>query len=60
MATCTLTHMTELAASREIVGELVAQPHPQVLIRVGTGPTDEPVRATPRRPVADVLRFRQR
>ena len=59
MATCTLTHLTELPASREVVGELVAQPHPQVLIRVGTAPALEQVPpATPRRPVAEILQFR--
>ena len=36
LATCTLTHMTELASSREIVRELTGQRGtPQLLIRIG-------------------------
>ncbi|MBE1546448.1 nitroreductase [Mycobacterium sp. OAS707] len=61
LATCTLTHMTELAPSREIVRELTGQHGlPQVLIRVGTSLDDEgAVQAeTPRRPVNDVFDVR--
>lgn len=61
LATCTVTHVTELQASRDMIRELIADPEavPQVLIRVGTalagkgGP--EP---TPRRPMRDVLEMR--
>jgi hypothetical protein len=59
-AKCTLTHMTELVQSREIIRQLTAQRDlPQLLIRVGQAPAPvvEPV-ATPRRPVTDVLEFR--
>jgi hypothetical protein len=56
-ATCPLTHITELAASREIVAALIGQDTiPQVLIRVGLAPVIEEVPpVTPRRPIEDVL-----
>ena len=57
LATCTLTHMIELHASREIVRRLTGRrAEPQVLIRVGRAPeiSPPPVR-TPRRPLAEVL-----
>ncbi|OBG68813.1 NAD(P)H nitroreductase [Mycobacterium sp. E1715] len=62
LATCTVTHVTELPASRDMVRQLIADTEavPQVLIRVGTafagkgGP--EP---TPRRPLGDVLEIRR-
>ncbi|KDE97783.1 NAD(P)H nitroreductase [Mycolicibacterium aromaticivorans JS19b1 = JCM 16368] len=60
LATCTLTHMTELAASRDVVRELTGtQDDPQLLIRVGLAPVIAPSPpATPRRPLSDVLEFR--
>ncbi|TGD88577.1 NAD(P)H nitroreductase [Mycolicibacterium sp. CH28] len=60
LATCTLTHMTELEASRSIVRALTGSTDdPQLLIRVGLVPSIESVPpATPRRPIADVLEFR--
>jgi hypothetical protein len=59
LATCTLTHMTEVAASRDIVSALTGRPYPQVLIRVGLAPVLEQIPPpTPRRPLTDVLRFR--
>lgn len=60
LATCTLTHMTELAASRDIVRALTgADDDPQLLIRIGLVPSISQVPpATPRRPLADVLEFR--
>ncbi len=56
-ATCTLTHMIELHASREIVRRITGRhAEPQVLIRVGHAPqTSPPPVPTPRRPLADVL-----
>ena len=59
MATCTLTHMTEVDASREIVRGLIEKGRmPQVLL-VGTPPeSDSYPPATPRRALADVLEFR--
>ena len=60
MATCPLTHVTEVAASRHIVGTLIEREAlPQVLIRVGIAPvTEELPSATPQRPLADVLEIR--
>ena len=57
-ATCTLTHMIEVHASRETVRRLTGRSaEPQVLIRVGRAPEITPVR-TPRRPLGDVLHIR--
>jgi len=59
LATCTLTHMIELHASREIVRRLTGRrAEPQTLIRVGRAPetTETPVR-TRRRPLTEVLHF---
>jgi len=60
MATCTLTHMTELAPSRDIIRQAIGQTGlPQVLLRVGRSPAvDQHVPRTPRRPVTEVLEFR--
>jgi len=59
LATCTLTHMTELAPSREIVRRLTGQHGlPQVLVRVGTTPIAGSVAETPRRHLDDVLEIR--
>jgi nitroreductase len=63
LATCTLTHITEMPASREIVAELIGQSSrdvtPQVLIRVGLAPSIEDVPPpTPRRPVDEVFEVR--
>jgi hypothetical protein len=62
LATCTLTHMTELAPSREIIRELTGQHGlPQLLVRVGEarGEASAAPAATPRRPLNDVLEIRQ-
>ena len=61
LATCTLTHITEVPASREIVAALIGQTTtPQVLIRVGLAPAIEDAPpATPRRPIDDVFEFNQ-
>ena len=62
LATCTLTHITELPASRNIVASLIGQTTtPQVLIRVGQIPQIEDVPpATPRRPVDEVFEVRSK
>jgi len=58
LATCTLTHLTEFPASRDIIGRLTdPRLHPQVLVRVGCAPDDQ-LPATPRRPLAEVLEIR--
>ena len=60
LATCTLTHMIELHASREIVRRLTGRiAEPQALIRVGTAPQTEMPPPTPRRPVSEVLQIRR-
>jgi nitroreductase len=58
LATCTLTHLTELEASRSVVRELTGGGDPQLLIRIGRVPeaSGQPP-ATPRRPLGDVLEF---
>ena len=59
MATCTLTHLTELWSSRNLIGNLTGRTAmQQVLIRVGEAPVrgEEPP-MTPRRPLGEVLTF---
>lgn len=61
MATCTLTHLTEVGASRDIVRALIGRSFPQVLVRVGLTPAMDAVPPpTPRRPLSDVLRIHLR
>ena len=57
LATCTLTHITEVRATRELVTALMGyDSQPQVLIRVGVAPAVEALPpVTPRRPLADVF-----
>jgi len=59
MATCTLTHLTELQSSRYLIGTLTARAAmPQLLLRVGEDPVlGEVPPMTPRRPLRDVLTF---
>ena len=60
LATCTLSHLTELEASRAILRALIGgSDDPQLLIRIGVVPAlgDVPP-ATPRRPLSDVLEIR--
>ncbi|HEY7054234.1 MAG TPA: NAD(P)H nitroreductase [Mycobacterium sp.] len=58
-ATCPLTHMTEVATSRDILRRLSGQTGlPQVLVRIGISPAmEERPPATPRRPLDEVLQF---
>lgn len=58
LATCTLTHITELATSRDIVAALIGRATtPQLLIRVGlAAPGGDLPPATPRRPLDEVFR----
>jgi hypothetical protein len=60
LATCTLTHMTEVSPSRDIIRQITGQDGlPQLLIRVGRTPAiEQQVPVTPRRPVSEVLEFR--
>jgi hypothetical protein len=57
-ATCTLTHITELRTTRELLTAMMGYDSvPQVLIRVGVTPAIESVPPlSPRRPVDDVFR----
>ncbi|BBX71367.1 Acg family FMN-binding oxidoreductase [Mycolicibacterium psychrotolerans] len=59
LATCPLTHLTEVPASREILAELIGhRGHPQVVVRVGVAPGHDDVEPpTPRRRLDDVLEF---
>lgn len=61
LATCPLTHLTELPASRDLINTLIGRSGvPQVLIRVGQAPAlDEVPPMTPRRPLTDVLELRR-
>jgi hypothetical protein len=61
MATCTLTHMIEVAPVRELIQRLSGQTGlPQLLIRVGRIPAAEQLAPlTSRRPLSDVLEFRR-
>jgi nitroreductase len=60
LATCPVTHITEVAASRDLIRALLDhEATPQVLVRVGVAPAmEEQPPATPRRPLEDVLRVR--
>jgi hypothetical protein len=59
MATCTLTHLTEVDEARDIVRTLIGgRSEPQVLIRAGIAPPMEQVAPpTPRRPLNEVLQI---
>lgn len=58
LATCPLTHLTEVEGSRAIVSALTGRALPQVLIRVGLAPALDGVPSpTPRRALSDVLRW---
>lgn len=61
LATCTLTHVTEVSPSRDLIRQITGQDGlPQLLIRVGRTPVNEQqVRPTPRRPLGEVLEFRR-
>jgi hypothetical protein len=51
--------MTELAQSREVIRRLTGQRGmPQLLIRIGEATPEADVAMTPRRPLSDVLEFR--
>ncbi|MBB5916227.1 nitroreductase [Nocardia transvalensis] len=62
LATCAVTHVTELPAGRRAIADLLPSPTvPQIVIRVGTVPSgDERPPATPRRPLAEILTIRHR
>jgi hypothetical protein len=61
LATCILTHITEVKVTRELVAALVGEDCvPQVLVRVGMAPAIEELPPpTPRRPLDDVFRVQR-
>jgi hypothetical protein len=62
LATCTLTHITEVRTTRELVTALMGyDSQPQVLIRVGVAPAIEALPPlTPRRRLNDVFHLQNR
>jgi hypothetical protein len=60
LATCPVTHLTEVAVTRELIKSLMDHAAvPQVLIRVGVVPvTEKAPPATPRRQLSEVLRLK--
>ena len=61
MATCTVTHITEIPEGRDVVAAAISTAGiPQVLVRVGRAPAlDAAPPPTPRRPVSEVLEIRR-
>ena len=61
LATCTLTHITEIAESRQLLSALIGPDvTPQVIIRVGQVPsTEDPGPLTPRRPIDEVFEVKR-
>ncbi|OBG19876.1 NAD(P)H nitroreductase [Mycolicibacterium celeriflavum] len=61
LATCPLTHITEVKESRQLICDLIGRTvMPQILIRVGTAPhLNEAAPQTPRRPLREVLEIRR-
>jgi hypothetical protein len=59
LATCPVTHLTEVRVSRELIQSLMDHDAvPQVLVRVGIVPvTEKAPPPTPRRPLSEVLRL---
>ncbi|MGV9823585.1 Acg family FMN-binding oxidoreductase [Nocardia xishanensis] len=57
LATCALTHITELPTGRKLLAGLIPNPAtPQVVIRIGTAPDDgDMIPPTPRRPLTDIF-----
>ncbi len=60
LGSCTLTHITELAGSREVVAAILGRDTiPQALVRIGLAPElGETPAPTPRRPLDEVLSVR--
>jgi nitroreductase len=58
LATCSLTHVTELPQGRAIVRELLtSKGFPQALVRIGTVAFPESHEQTPRRSIAETVTF---
>jgi hypothetical protein len=60
LATCTLSHITELPKSRAVIQELIDnRAVPQLLVRVGNAPVAEDIPApTPRLPLSEVMQMK--
>ena len=60
LATCPVTHLTELYVTREIIQSLIDHDGvPQILVRVGVVPvTEDTPPPTPRRPLSEVLQLK--
>jgi hypothetical protein len=61
LATCTITHLTEVPAGRALVASLLGTDAvPQALVRVGLAPSlDAAPPPTPRRPIRDIVEIRR-
>lgn len=60
LATCTLSHLTELHTIERLLTSMIGRDHPQLVIRVGQAPAlDDVPLPTPRRRLADVLEVRR-
>ena len=61
LSTCTLTHIIEVPAGRDVVASLLpGDTIPQVIVRVGVAPVlDSTPPPTPRRPIDEVLQIRR-
>jgi nitroreductase len=60
LATCAVTHITELPTGRRALAALLPHPGvPQAVIRIGSAPEEPAPTPTPRRPLADVLEIRR-
>jgi hypothetical protein len=61
LATCTLTHITELPTGRQVLSTLIAQNStPQLLVRIGRAPSVEDIPPpTPRRPVDEIFEVKE-
>ncbi|GAB4585669.1 Acg family FMN-binding oxidoreductase [Nocardia sp. IFM 10818] len=56
LATCALTHITELPTGRTLLTNLVPEHRtPQLVIRIGAAPEYEQATPTPRRPLTDIF-----
>ncbi|WP_029896775.1 Acg family FMN-binding oxidoreductase [Nocardia brasiliensis] len=56
LATCELTHLTELVTTRSMLAELLSRPGAaQVIVRVGIAPDETGVTWSPRRPLSEVF-----
>ncbi len=61
LATCALTHITELSSARTLLSGLTPnRGKPQIVIRISASPAYEQTVPTPRRPLTDIFTTRHR